>query len=85
MKTHAQHLADVKKELPTGTIQDGNNQSRNMTPAELAEWHDLCATHRVNVDAQTALHEAKELKKQSAIDKLSALGIDSDELIALLN
>jgi len=85
MKTYAQHLSDVKKEYPTAKIQDADSEARNMTADELADWHDLCAKHRVKEDEFIAENNLKESKKQSAIDKLSALGIDADELVALLN
>jgi len=84
MKTYTQHLTDVKKEYPTAKTQDADSQSRDMNEAELADWHDLCAKHRVMQDEIDSKHKLIESKKQSAKDKLSALGIDADEITALL-
>ena len=84
MKTYAQHLANVKKEYPTAKIQDANSEARDMNADELAEWHDLCAKHRIMQDEIDAKQNLLDLKKQSAKDKLGALGLDADEISALL-
>jgi hypothetical protein len=84
MKTYAQHLTDVKKEYPTAKIQSADSEARDMNETELADWHDLCAKHRVMQDEIDLQHNLVQSKKQSAKNKLSALGLDADEITALL-
>jgi hypothetical protein len=82
MKTFEQHLVDVKKELPTGIIQDGNAEPREMTADELADWHKLCAEHRVRLDEEKVAAEAKATTKTALLDRL---GITAEEAVLLLS
>ena len=61
------------------TIQIGE-QSREMTENEYTEWQTLSE----QIAAQNAADTQRQNHKESAISKLSALGLTDDEINALI-
>ena len=62
------------------TIQIGD-ESREMTENEYLEWQTLSE----QIAAQNAADTERQSHKQSAIGKLSALGLNDDEINALIS
>ena len=63
---------------------DGRTETRQATPEEVAQREaDLVAFEADRVAREAAIAEA-EAKRQSAKDKLAALGLDDDEIAAIL-
>jgi len=60
-------------------IQDGYKR-REMTETEMTEYQQLCA----EIETQTNAERDKELARQSALAKLTSLGLTADEIIALV-
>jgi hypothetical protein len=75
--------AEYEAQHPFGSvnIQDGNTV-RPMTAEEWAAWVDRAMEAQTTAQAEADAVAAREAAKQSAIDKLAALGLTVDEINA---
>ena len=74
---------EYEAQHPLGSVnvqQDG--ESRPMTEAEWTAWVDQAMEAQVAEQAEADAVAAKETARQSAIDKLAALGLTVDEISA---
>jgi hypothetical protein len=65
--------------MSTPLIQIGD-EVREMTAAELTEWQ----RHVTEIEARAAADSAKDAARNSALDKLAALGLTEAEVKALV-
>ena len=75
--------AEYEAQHPLGYVnvqEDG--VVRPMTEAEWTAWVDTAMAAQAAQQAQADAREAKEAARQSAIDKLAALGLSVDEISA---
>ena len=75
--------AEYEAQHPLGTVnvqQDG--ETRPMTEAEWTAWVDQAMEAQAAEQAEADAVAAKETARQSAIDKLAALGLTVDEISA---
>jgi len=75
--------AEYEAQHPLGTVnvqQDG--ETRPMTEVEWTAWVDQAMEAHAAEQAEAAAVAAKEAARQSAIDKLAALGLTVDEINA---
>ena len=73
--------AEYEAQHPLGSVnvqQDG--ESRPMTEAEWTAWVDKAMEAQAAEQAEADAQSAKDATKQSAIEKLAALGLTVDEI-----
>ena len=73
--------AEYEAQHPLGSVnvQDGDTV-RPMTDAEWSAWVDTAMEAQAAAQAEVEAAAAKEATKQSAIEKLAALGLTVDEI-----
>ena len=78
--------AEYEAQHPLGSvnIQDGNTV-RPMTAEEWAAWVDQAMEAQAAEQAEADAQAAKDATKQSAIEKLAALGLTVDEIKEAFN
>lgn len=63
---------------------DGRSETRLATPEEIAQREaDIAEAARIKAEEEAWLAE-QQAKRQSAIDKLKALGLTEDEALAIV-
>ena len=73
--------AEYEAQHPLGTVNiQHDGESRPMTEAEWTAWVDKAMETQAAEQAEVEAAAAKEVTKQSAIEKLAALGLTVDEI-----
>jgi hypothetical protein len=77
----------MTQEIPTRLVincETGEREIIPLTPEEIAEREAMAAQALADQAEREAAEQAKQAAKESAISKLTALGLDADEIAALL-
>ena len=75
--------AEYEAQHPFGTVNvQHDGETRPMTEAEWTAWVDRAMEAQAAEQAEAAAVAAKQAARQSAIDKLAALGLTVDEISA---
>lgn len=75
--------AEYEAQHPLGSVNiQHDGETRPMTEAEWTAWVDQAMEAQAAQQAEAAAVAAKEAARQSAIDKLAALGLTVDEISA---
>ena len=73
--------AEYEAQHPLGSVNvQHDGESRPMTEAEWTAWVDKAMETQAAEQAEVEAAAAKEVTKQSAIEKLAALGLTVDEI-----
>ena len=73
--------AEYEAQHPLGSVNiQINGEARPMTEAEWAAWVDQAMEAQAAEQAEADAQAAKDATKQSAIEKLAALGLTVDEI-----
>jgi hypothetical protein len=77
----------MTQEIPTKLVincETGEREIIPLTPEEIAEREAMAAQALADQAEREAAEQAKQAAKESAISKLTALGLDADEIAALV-
>jgi len=77
----------MTQEIPTRLVincETGEREIIPLTPEEIAEREAMAAQALADQAEREAAEQAKQAAKESAISKLTALGLDADEIAALV-